>query len=80
MIKCDKFCIPCCDFCIHVYHEYFEYNIDGYVNGYVRGSPIGCIIHYDEHHQQLAKHCGYCEDYYCYKQYKKDMRIENDSI
>ena len=24
MKKCSNECTPCCDFCIHAYHEYYE--------------------------------------------------------
>ena len=65
MIKCSNGCTPCCDFCIHAYHEYFEDPVEGYLNGFIRGGPIGCIIHYDEKHQEIAKHCGHCDDEFC---------------
>ena len=71
MKKCNKQCTPCCDFCIYAYHEYIQITYpDGY--RYIKGGPIGCIIHYDEAHQKIAKLCGWCNDYYCYKQFKED--------
>lgn len=71
MTTCQEFCIPCCDFCIHAYHEYFE-DPEGYLAGrYIRGGPLGCIIHYDEAHQRIAQHCGYCQDFYCFRAFKE---------
>ena len=73
MRKCSEdHCSVCCDYCIHAYHEYFE-EPDGYLNGYIRGGPIGCIIHYDETHQRIAQHCGYCDDFYCFRRFRKDI-------
>lgn len=71
MKKCCKECRPCCDYCIHSYHEYIE-DPDGGMNGYCRGEPSGCIIHYDAKHQEIAKHFGNCDDFYCFRQYQKD--------
>ena len=28
MRKCSNDCTPCCDFCIHVYHEYIGGDVD----------------------------------------------------
>ena len=61
MKLCDKDCIPCCDFCIHATHEIYE--IDGKV---IKGGPIGCILHTDEKHQNIALGCGACEDFHCF--------------
>lgn len=80
MRKCNSFCVPCCDFCIHAYHEYFEDADEGYLNGFIRGGPIGCIIHYDEKHQKIAQSCGFCEDFYCFKQYKKEVCSAEDTV
>lgn len=60
MILCNDDCIPCCDFCIHVVHEFGEF--DGKM---IRLAPIDCSFHKDDEHQNLAKHCGYCDDYHC---------------
>ena len=68
-----KCATPCCDFCIHAYHEYFEDPAGYLANGrYIRSGPIGCILHYDERHQRTAQFCGYCDDFYCFRQYHKD--------
>ena len=61
MILCDKDCIPCCDFCIHVIQHVEE--IDSKMVGL---GPIGCKLHEDEEHQNIAKSCYYCEDYHCF--------------
>lgn len=61
MVKCNDDCIPCCDFCIHSEHEYFESN-----GKIVKGGPIGCLLHTDEEHQQIAEGCGSCEDFHCF--------------
>lgn len=62
MVLCNKDCIPCCDFCIHVIHEMGE------INGkMVRLAPIGCSLHKDEEHQDYAVGCYYCDDYHCFK-------------
>jgi len=75
MKKCSTYCEPCCDFCIYAYHEYFENAEEGYLAGkYIRGGPIGCMLHYDERHQRIAHYCGHCEDFYCYRQYEKDVK------
>ena len=42
MIKCDKSCIPCCDYCI--YARYVWQPIEGKV-------VTGCLRHEDEEHQ-----------------------------
>ena len=60
MKKCGIDCIPCCDFCIHAIHE--EYEIDGKC---YMGGPIGCTLHNDEKHQNIAMMCGNCSDFIC---------------
>lgn len=61
MVLCNENCIPCCDFCIHAIHKIGE------VNGeIVKFAPIGCRLHTDEEHQDIADSCGYCEDFYCF--------------
>lgn len=62
MVLCNKDCIPCCDFCIHVIHEFGE------VNGKtISLAPIGCSLHTDKEHQNIAASCYYCDDYHCFK-------------
>ena len=58
MRKCREDCIPCCDFCIHAEHEKFEDNIIG--------GPIGCNLHKDQEHQDIAEGCGHCNDFHCF--------------
>lgn len=61
MTLCDKHCIPCCDFCVHAIQEM------GKINGkMVTLGPIGCKLHSDKEHQDYAKSCYYCEDFYCF--------------
>lgn len=60
MVLCDKDCIPCCDFCKHVFYKWGE--IGGKT---VALAPIGCKLHEDAAHQSAAKACGYCEDFHC---------------
>jgi hypothetical protein len=50
--ECEEF--PCCDFCIHVIRGKY-------------GEPIGCALHLDAEHQEIAAFCEYCEDFYCYR-------------
>lgn len=61
MIKCGDDCTPCCDFCIHAIHEEFELN-----GQMTMGGPIGCGLHKDEEHQDIAETCGYCDDFHCF--------------
>lgn len=61
MRLCDKSCTPCCDFCIHTFHEWIELP-DGKV---AKGGPLGCSLHKDLEHQEIAKACGFCNDFYC---------------
>ena len=49
MKLCDKDCIPCCDFCIHVRH--FKYDCGGRI---INGGPDGCTLHLDKEHQDIA--------------------------
>lgn len=62
MKLCNKDCIPCCDFCIHAIHERFEHN-----GKMITGGPIGCSLHLDKEHQDIAIGCYYCEDYHCFR-------------
>ena len=64
MILCNKGCIPCCDFCIHVIHEELEVTPDG--SNIIQGGPIACKLHDDETHQKYAKDCYYCQDFHCF--------------
>lgn len=61
MVLCNKGCEPCCDFCIHAIHDKFEH--DGKA---IIGGPIGCLIHLDKEHEDIAVTCGYCEDFHCF--------------
>ena len=62
MILCNDDCIPCCDFCIHVIQHMEE------INGKMVGlGPIGCKLHNDEEHQDLAVWCSYCDDFHCFR-------------
>ena len=61
MVLCNNDCIPCCDFCVYAIHETEE--IDGEI---VKLSPIGCSLHTDKGHQDIADSCSYCEDYHCF--------------
>lgn len=62
MTLCNKDCIPCCDFCVHVIHDTEE--IDGKV---VTFGPIDCNLHQDKMHQEIAESDGYCEDFHCFR-------------
>lgn len=61
MKLCNPECIPICDFCIHAVHEEWEKNGELY-----RGGPIGCSLHKDEEHQEIAEYDGYCDDFHCF--------------
>lgn len=61
MHLCNPECIPICDFCIHAIHDEWE------VNGeFHRGGPIGCSLHEDDEHQEIAECDGYCDDFHCF--------------
>lgn len=64
MVLCSDNCIPCCDFCIHVVHDEFVYP-DG--SDIITGGPIGCTLHPDKKHQEIAEGCGYCDDFHCFR-------------
>lgn len=77
MTLCDKDCIPCCDFCIHVIHEEWD---DQETGSHIRGGPVGCKLHTDQEHQNIAEGCGYCNDYYCrnaWKEANKNGRMDS---
>lgn len=62
MVLCNDNCIPCCDFCIHAMQR-LE-NINGKIVGM---GPIGCSLHDDQEHQDIARRCYFCDDYHCFK-------------
>lgn len=62
MTKCSSGCTPCCDFCKHVIRETWE---DKETGIWYEDGPIGCKLHSDKHHQELAEACSYCNDYHC---------------
>ena len=66
MIKCSKECLACCDFCIYVIHEYFEFQ--GKMH---KGGPIGSSLYTDQKHQDIAEACSYCEDFHCFRASEK---------
>lgn len=68
MVLCGNECIPCCDFCIHAKHN--KIVVDGME---CTGGPIGCLLHKDQEHQDIAYGCGYCEDYHCFNAAKNDV-------
>ena len=62
MILCNKDCTPCCDFCIYAEQEKIV------VNGReCTGGPIGCNLHKDQEHQDIALGCGFCDDFHCFR-------------
>ena len=61
MVLCTKCYVPCCDFCTHVIHKMGE------INGKIVSlAPIGCKLHKDEEHQNIAASCYYCDDFHCF--------------
>lgn len=64
MILCCDDCIPCCDFC--VYAACGALDTDG------TDGPIGCNLHPDAEHQEIADSCGHCEDFHCILAEKED--------
>jgi hypothetical protein len=62
MILCGKDCTPCCDFCTHVKHGTVV--VDG---KRVTTGPVGCKLHKDQEHQDIAATCGYCDDFHCFQ-------------
>ena len=62
MKLCEHNCKPCCDFCIHVGHEFIQAD-DGH---YIKGGPCACYLHSDEEHQDIAMSCGHCDDFHCF--------------
>ena len=81
MIGCSEECLrlACCDFCIYVHHEFF-FDKDGDI---VRGGPVGCGLHDDEQHQDIAESCGYCPDFHCFRADEDNMvvkEIDDDAM
>lgn len=66
MILCNKRCIPCCDFCLYAIHDEWDEYIN-YIKApqHITGGPIGCTLHNDKKHQEIAKGCGSCDDFHC---------------
>lgn len=60
MILCDDNCVPCCDFCLHAINDEWDENGGHYVGG-----PIGCALHNDAEHQEIADWNGKCDDFHC---------------
>ena len=74
MIGCSEECLrlACCDFCMYVHHEFFFDN-----NGdIVRGGPVGCGLHDDERHQDIAESCGHCPDFHCFRADEDNMVVK----
>lgn len=60
MVLCNS-CDPCCDFCIYAEHEKIIY-----LGKKCTGGPIGCNLHKDQEHQDIAFGCGFCDDFHCF--------------
>ena len=68
-------CTPCCDFCIHVKHElWYDTDKNGNKQEH-KGAPIGCNFHKEEKYQIEAETCGWCEDFDCFQNYNKKIKI-----
>ena len=81
MIGCSEECLrlACCDFCMYVHHEFF-FDKDGDI---VRGGPVGCGLHNDERHQDIAESCGHCPDFHCFRADEDNMvvkEIDDDAM
>ena len=74
MIGCSEECLrlACCDFCMYVHHEFF-FDKDGDI---VRGGPVGCGLHDDERHQDIAESCGHCPDFHCFRADEDNMVVK----
>ena len=74
MIGCSEECLrlACCDFCIYVHHKFF-FDKDGDI---VRGGPVGCGLHDDERHQDIAESCGHCPDFHCFGADEDNMVVK----
>lgn len=64
MKLCSKDCIPCCDYCLFAIHDCW---IDEKTRKIIINGPIGCKLHPDKEHQEIAMFCSYCGDFYCSK-------------
>ena len=81
MIGCSEECLrlACCDFCMYVHHKFF-FDKDGDI---VRGGPVGCGLHDDERHQDIAESCGHCSDFHCFGADEDNMvvkEIDDDAM
>lgn len=74
MIGCSDECLEfaCCDFCSYVHHKFF-FADNGSI---VRGGPIGCGLHRDERHQEIADSCGCCPDFHCFRADEDNMVVK----
>lgn len=61
MIKCSANCVPCCDFCIYAIRDRLDSEDEMF-----DGGPIGCKLHEDQEHQEIAEQCSYCNDFHCF--------------
>lgn len=60
--KREKLSTHSCDFCTHVKHGTVV--VDG---KRVTTGPVGCKLHKDKEHQDIAATCGYCDDFHCFQ-------------
>ena len=74
MIGCSEECLrfACCDFCIYAHQDFFFDDI----GEIVEGGPIGCGLHKDEEHQDIAMTRGYCPDFHCFRADEDNMVIK----
>lgn len=74
MIGCSEECLKlaCCDFCMYAHHGFF-FDKDGDI---VCGGPVGCGLHCDEEHQDIAIGCGCCPDFHCFRADEYNMVIK----
>ena len=42
----------------------------------VRGGPVGCGLHDDERHQDIAESCGCCPDFHCFRADEDNMVVK----
>ena len=74
MIGCSEECLKfaCYDFCLYAYHEFFFDNCGDIVTG----GPIGCGLHKDREHQNIAIFCSCCPDFHCFRANKDNMVVK----
>lgn len=74
MIGCSEECLrlACCDFCIYVIDD----PIYDEVGSIVGTEPVGCRLHDDERHQDIAESCGYCPDFHCFRADENNMVVK----